>query len=130
MPPRLALGPLAQVSRTVADLPTSVAWYRDVVGLSHLYTYGRLAFFSLGGPRLLLTQRDQVAADESILYFAVGDIDHAHAALGARGARFMSPPHRVYTKVDGGEEWMAFFADPEDRALAIVGARAAQPGKR
>jgi len=115
-----ALGPLGQVSRTVSDIGQSQAWYRDRLGIAHLYTYGKLAFFDLGGTRLMLTEREVAAADESILYLRVADIHAAHARLGAAGVEFLGAPHRIYTHPDGTEEWMAFFKDPDGRPLAIM----------
>lgn len=48
----LELGPLGQVSRSVRDIGESERWYRDALGLPHLYTFGKLAFFDCGGTRL------------------------------------------------------------------------------
>src|SRR5688572_28078475 len=38
----VALGSIGQISRTASDIPRAVAWYRDVLGLRHLYTFGDL----------------------------------------------------------------------------------------
>src|SRR6516225_6814344 len=46
------LGPIGQVSRTVRDIKEAEAWYRNALGLRHLYTFGSLAFFDCGGTRL------------------------------------------------------------------------------
>lgn len=113
------LGPIGQVSRTVPDTAAAVVWYRDVLGLTHLWTFGDLAFFDCGGTRLFLTQRPS-AAEESILYFRVDDIGAAHRALAARGVRFQDPPRMIHRHDDGTEEWMAFFEDPEGRTLALM----------
>ncbi len=39
------LGPIGQIARSVARHPASEQWYREVLGLPHLYTFGTLAFF-------------------------------------------------------------------------------------
>ncbi|HTM76793.1 MAG TPA: VOC family protein [Devosia sp.] len=114
------LGRIGQVSRTVGDIAASVAWYRDALGLPHLYTYGELAFFDCGGLRLYLQQQAEPAPNESVLYFQVTDIAAAHAALSANGVSFTDAPHRIHTHADGTEEWMAFFTDLEGRALALM----------
>ena len=116
----LELGPIAQISRTVKDIKQSEAWYRDVLGLPHLYTFGKLAFFDCGGTRLYLTQEGETPKDESILYLRVADIEQAHNELKARGINFTSAPHMVHRHADGTEEWMAIFTDPEGRPLAIM----------
>ena len=51
----LRLGPIGQISRTVRDIDAACAWYGKVLGLKHLYTFGKLAFFDCGGTRLYLS---------------------------------------------------------------------------
>lgn len=116
----LKLGRIGQISRSVRDIQQAEAWYRGVLGLSHLYTFGKLAFFDCGGTRLFLTQNDAEPTAESILYLSVENIEAAYRALEARGVEFVSPPHLIHKHADGTEEWMAFFKDPEGRPLAIM----------
>jgi DNA-binding CsgD family transcriptional regulator/catechol 2,3-dioxygenase-like lactoylglutathione lyase family enzyme len=126
----LSLGPLGQISRTVANVAEAERWYRDVLGLPHLFTFGKLAFFDCGGVRLFLEEGE--TRPQSVLYFRVPDIRSAHAALLARGVSFESPPHLIHRHADGMEEWMAFFHDNEGRLLAIMSqvvAPAAEPAK-
>jgi DNA-binding CsgD family transcriptional regulator/catechol 2,3-dioxygenase-like lactoylglutathione lyase family enzyme len=114
----LKLGPLGQIARSVSDVAAAERWYRDVLGVPHLYTFGTLAFFDLGGTRLMLSQA--AVAQESILYLKVADIGAAHATLSARGVVFTHAPHMIHRHADGTEEWMAFFEDPEGRPLAVM----------
>lgn len=116
----LKLGPIGQISRTVNDTRQSAAWYREVLGLPHLYTFGNLAFFDCAGTRLVLSHEVQGAKNESILYFNVADINAAHATLEARGVEFIRAPHMIHRHSDGTEEWMAFFKDLEGRPLALL----------
>lgn len=116
----ITLGPIGQISRTVGSIDAAVAWYRDVLGLPHLYTFGDLAFFDCGGTRLYLQAREKPSAEESVLYFQVPDIRAAHAQLAERGVVFSHPPHMIHRHADGTEEWMAFFTDPDGRPLAII----------
>lgn len=118
------LGPLGQVARQVADIGVAERFYRDQLGLRHLYTFGTLAFFDMGGTRLMLSAGDGGSAGDgaAILYFRVPDIDAAHRALMAREVRFIDAPHMIHRHADGTEEWMAFFEDPEGRPLAIMAA--------
>lgn len=112
------LGPVGQVARSVQDVAAARAWYRDVLGLRHLYSFGNLAFFDCDGLRLFLSEGE--ARAESILYFRVADIRTAHAALCERGVEFTHAPHLIHTHDDGTEEWMAFFKDNEGRPLALM----------
>jgi DNA-binding CsgD family transcriptional regulator/catechol 2,3-dioxygenase-like lactoylglutathione lyase family enzyme len=119
----LQLGPIGQIARSVSDTAASEKWYRDMLGLPHLYTFGTLAFFDCGGTRLMLSQREGGAAAESILYLRVADIGAAHDALKQRGVKFTHAPHMIHRHADGTEEWMAFFEDPDARPLALMSQR-------
>lgn len=111
---------VGQVSRSVADIAAAEVWYRDVLGLDHLYTFGEIAFFDCGGTRLMLSQAADKPVAESLIYLRVPDIDSAHARLAAAGVEFINAPHMIHRHDDGVEEWMAFFKDPEGRPLAIM----------
>lgn len=118
----LALGPLGQVSMYAVDAGRSEAWYRDVLGLGHVFTFGDLVFFDCGGVRLYI---HAVGAEKwrksSVLYFLVPDIGGAHAVLTGRGVHFQGAPHMIYRdEASGAEEWMAFFDDPDGNTLAIM----------
>ncbi|HXO63572.1 MAG TPA: VOC family protein [Steroidobacteraceae bacterium] len=115
----LRLGPIGQVSRTVSDIAAAQSWYGKVLGLKHLYTFGKAAFFDCGGTRLYLTA-ECAAAPESILYLRVADIRAAYQELQSRGVEFTGAPHLIHTHADGTEEWMAFFKDPDGRPLALI----------
>jgi predicted enzyme related to lactoylglutathione lyase len=91
-----------------------------VLGLPHLFTFGKLAFFDCGGTRLFLSAEGEQPTAESILYLRVADIAAAHAELRARGVDFTGAPHMIHRHADGTEEWMAFFKDPEGRPLALM----------
>lgn len=116
----LRLGPIGQISRTVRDIDAACAWYGKVLGLKHLFTFGKLAFFDCGGTRLYLSAEKAEPGPESILYLRVDDIAAAHGELTARGVEFIGAPHLIHRHADGTEEWMAFFKDPEGRPLALM----------
>lgn len=117
----LRLGPIAQVSLLVHDVDAAVTFYRDVLGLPHLFTVGGLAFHDIHGVRLYL---HRAAEGEwrpgSIVYFSVDDIWATEGGLQAAGARVTGAPHRVYTDASGVEEWMMFFEDPDGNTLAAT----------
>lgn len=119
---------LGQVSRSVTDIGQAEAWYRDVLGLPHLFTFDKIAFFDCGGTRLMLSQGEKLQADESILYFRVGNIDATYQRLLDADVASMSAPHMVHRHEDGTEEWMAFVEDPEGRPIGIMASVAGEPG--
>jgi catechol 2,3-dioxygenase-like lactoylglutathione lyase family enzyme len=124
MQSELTLASIGQIARAVDNLERAVAWFKDVLGLPHLYTYGKLAFFDCDGTRLMLEDRSilEVAdlRNDSVLYFRVTDINGAYDELRRRGVQFTDAPHMIATHPDGTEEWMAFFRDSEGGMLAIM----------
>jgi DNA-binding CsgD family transcriptional regulator/catechol 2,3-dioxygenase-like lactoylglutathione lyase family enzyme len=116
---QITLGSIAQIARSVQDIKQAEAWYKDVLGLPHLYTFGSLAFFDCNGTRLMLSQESAVVP-ESILYMRVSDIAAAYELLKSRGVEFINAPHMVHRHADGTEEWLSMLKDPEGRPLGIM----------
>ena len=117
---KTVMGPVGQIARQVKDIEDARRWYGEVLGLTHLYSFGELAFFDCDGVRLFLSPGENGSAGQSILYFRVEDIGGAHAQLEARGIEFIAAPHMIHRHEDGTEEWMAFFKDNEGQPLAIM----------
>jgi len=116
------LSRIGQVSMRAQDLDRAIAFYRDTLGLPFLFKAPpQLAFFDCGGVRLMLDVPESPALDHpgSILYFAVEDIQQAHALLVARGTTFRRDPHLV-ARLPDREVWMAFFDDSEGNTLALM----------
>lgn len=121
MPQDLHLGPLGQVSLVVRDIQRAERFYGDTLHLSHLFTFGDLAFFDVAGTRIFLREvPDDEWRQGSILYFAVDDIHASYGALLATGVVTQRKPQRIHTHDDGTEEWMAFFEDPDGNTLALM----------
>lgn len=111
-----------QIAIPVQDTDRAVAFYRDVVGLPLLFTAGPLAFMDCGGVRLMLATPEGGAAPDrhaSMLYFDVGDIHAAHAALLRGGARGEGEPHVVARMADH-DLWLAAFHDGEGNVMALM----------
>ncbi len=113
------LGAIGQIARTVRDIKQSEDWYKDVLGLPHLFTFGKLAFFDCNGTRLMLSQ-DSAVAPESILYLRTGNIAESYESLKSRGVEFINAPHMIHKHADGTEEWLSMFKDPEGRPLGLI----------
>ena len=129
MPTPIQVTKLGQVSLLCRDVGRTEAFYRDTLGLPHLFTFGDLAFFQAGETRIFARA---VPDDEwragSILYLAVPDIHAAHDALVGNGVTVQAAPHRIHTHDDGTEEWMAFFEDPDRNTLAFMATASPVPG--
>lgn len=111
---------LGQIARTTKRFDQSHTWYREVLGLPELYSFGNLAFFDLGGVRLMLTEEEGGHASESILYLRVPDIHASKEELEGRGVKFINAPHLIHRHEDGTEEWIAAFEDNEGRPLQLM----------
>jgi len=86
---------IGQVAVNVKDTARARAFYRDVLGLRHLFDAGPdLAFFQCGGVRLMLSPPSERQFDHpgSIIYYKVSDLAATHATIAARGAAFEQPP--------------------------------------
>jgi len=117
----VALGQLGQVSHTVKSLEPTVTFFKETLGMTHLFTAGQLAFFDCAGTRLMVDALAEAQGKgNSVLYFKVDDIHGVVATLREKGVAFEGEPHRIFTHPDGVEEWMAFFRDPEDNILALM----------
>ena len=115
-------GPLMQVAITSRDVPRLSRFYREVVGLTHLFDAGPgLAFFDLGGVRLMISTPSSPELDHaaSILYFRVADIAAAHAALRARGAVEVRGPV-LTARMPDHELWTSGFRDPDNHIFELM----------
>jgi len=121
---------IGQISIPTHDLPAAVAFYRDKLGLDHLFDAGHLAFLMCGDVRLMLAVPESPEFDHpsSTLYFQVPDIDAAHGELSARGVPFDDEPHLI-AELDDHDLWMAFFRDP-DRNLHGLMSEVSRPAAR
>src|SRR5580765_143283 len=118
----VALNEVGQIALTITDLDKAVAFYRDILGLKHLFSAPPgLAFFAAGDLRLMLSRPEKADSERftSAIYFKVSDIQTARDALASRGVTFEAEPHRV-AKMQDHELWMAFFRDPDRNLLALM----------
>jgi predicted enzyme related to lactoylglutathione lyase len=120
-PDSSALSRIGQIAINAYDLDRATAFYRDVLGLRHLFRAGQLSFFDCGGVRLMLDKPEKPEFDHpsSILYFQVADIDAAFRRLKSGGARFDDEPH-VIARMPDHDLWMTFFRDTEGNVLALM----------
>ena len=114
---------IQQIAMNARDVGRARDFYRDKLGLRHLFDAGpQLSFFDCGGVRLMLSPPSSSEFDHpsSILYFRVADIGASHRELAGKGVKFRDEPHLVGRKPDGGEVWLASFDDSEGNTLALM----------
>jgi methylmalonyl-CoA/ethylmalonyl-CoA epimerase len=113
---------LAQVALNVRDLERAVAFYRDVLGLTFLFSAPpSLAFLQCGPTRVMLNGDPQAAppAGGPILYYAVADMTAACAAITAKGAPIKEAPKAI-ARVGGREVWLGFTEDPDGHPVGLM----------
>ena len=112
---------IGQIAITTHDLPRSVAFYRESLGLEYLFEAGPLAFFRCGDVRIMLAvpENEEVDHPSSIVYFRVADIAASREELVARGVPFDDEPHLI-ARMPDHELWMTFFRDPDRNLLGLM----------
>lgn len=113
---------IRQIAITVSSIDAALHFYRDVLGLTFLFSAGAgLAFLDAGGIRLMLTTPRGAGAvgANSTLYFKVTDIEATHSALVARGAASERAP-QLTARMPDHELWIAFLRDPDGNLVGLL----------
>lgn len=116
------VGEIGQVAITVSDVGVALAYYRDVLGLSFLFSAGpNLAFLSDGSIRIMLStpQGSGSVGANSILYFRVSDIEATHAGMVERGSASERSP-QLAAKMPDHDLWIGFLRDPDGNLVGLM----------
>jgi predicted enzyme related to lactoylglutathione lyase len=121
-PTKLSLREIGQVALHVDDLDRATNFYRDALGMQHLFSVpGQFSFFQCGTVRLLLglPEKSEERSKNALIYFKVADIKAAHGTMIERGVTFPQPPH-VVAEMPDHTLWMASFEDGEGNTLLLM----------
>ena len=119
---------LHQIGIAVSDMDAAVDFYKDLLGLPliHRFTAGvRLAFFDLGGPRLMVEESEETNS-QSLFYVYFDDLERQVHELKAAGVEVVEDVRRVYQDDTGifGEagqsEYLAFVLDPSGNKVGLM----------
>ena len=117
----MAVGHLAQVHISVADIERSVRFYRDVLGMQHLFTVPGtpMAFFASGDVRLYfgVPESDRFRS-RCVNYFRVDDLDAEIARLRGLGET-VGEPTLAHRDADH-ELWLADLTDPDGHHVILM----------
>ena len=116
------LSSIGQIAVNAHDLDRAVAFYRDKLGMKHLFTVPpHMAFFGCGDVRLMLSLPEKPEFDHasSIIYFKVADIQQATNILAERGVQIEAQPALI-ANMGSYDLWMAGFRDSENNLLAMM----------
>ena len=112
----------AQIALSVSDVERARAFYRDVLGLKHLFDAPGMSFFAAGGVRLMLSAGGAPGGRGTLVYFKVSDLALTHGELLARQVGFEQPPH-VVGRTPDREVSLAFCTDPDGNLLGLMSER-------
>lgn len=116
---QVALNSIGQIAVLVKDVARATEFYRDKLGMKHLFSAGNLSFFDCGGVRLMLDKPEKAEAGTSIIYFKVTEINGAYEQMKSRGVQFVDSPHLI-ARLPDHDLWMTFFRDSEGNLLSIM----------
>src|SRR3954464_770013 len=116
----LAEARIGQIAIVCKDVARAKAFYKDSLGLQHLFDAGPgLTFFQCGGVRLMLSKAEGEATGTSVLYFFISDIANTRKDMAARGVKFVGEPHMI-ARMPDHELWLCEFRDSENNMLALM----------
>jgi|SRR5689334_10908971 len=115
------LSQIMQIAIIVENTERATKFYRDVLGMKHLFSAGTLSFFDCGGVRLMLTvpERAELRQYSSIVYFKVDDLNAVYQNLLAQKVSFEDKPHLI-ARMPDHELWMTHFRDSENNLLSLM----------
>jgi len=115
---------IGQIAVVCKDVARGSAFYRDVLGLRHLFDAGpSLSFFDCSGVRLMLSTAEGAESrfdhPGSMLYFFVSDIEGVQRDLAAKGVEFFEQPHMI-ARLPDRDVWLTAFNDSEGNPMGIM----------
>ena len=110
---KVALSRIRQIALPVREIAEATRFYRDTLGMRHLFDAPpALSFFDCGGVQLMLAGPEAQGKDgdqqHAVLFYDVSDIKEAHARIKSSGAKSIEEPH-VIARMNGREIWISSF---------------------
>src|SRR5882672_11184352 len=105
---------IQQIHLPVKNLKAATEYYRDTLGLAFMFEASGMAFFNVGGVRLMLgeiSSPDQKPGS-NIVYFTVADVRQAGAELERKGIAFIGPVETV-NRTATHDLLLRIFKDPD-----------------
>ena len=122
--PAVRLSTIKQIAVPVNDVDEAKSFYKDVLGMTHLFDAPpALSFFDCDGVRLMLcgpaAQGKDGDRQHAVLFYDVSDIKESYAAIKATGAPSLAEPH-VIARLNGREVWIAELEDGQGNAVSLI----------
>ena len=119
-----SLSRIKQIAVPVNDVAEATRFYRDVLGMRHLFDAPpALSFFDCGGVQLMLSGPEAHGADAGqqhpVLYYGVDDIREIFTRITASGATAIQDPH-IIARMNGREIWIGFVSDGQGNHVGLM----------
>jgi len=120
----VSLSRIKQIAIPVHALDKAKAFYRDTLGMRHLFDAPpALSFFDCGGVQLMLAGPEAQGKDgnqqHGVLFYDVSDIKKTHARIKASGAKSLAEP-RVIARMNGREIWVCELSDGQGNIVGLM----------
>ena len=120
----VSLSRIKQIAIPVNSVDEAKAFYRDTLGLRHLFDAPpALSFFDCGGVQLMLAGPDAQGKDgdqqHAVLFYDVSDIKTTHARIKSAGAKCLEEP-RIITRMNGREIWISSISDGQGNVVGLM----------
>ncbi|HLF90114.1 MAG TPA: VOC family protein, partial [Anaerolineales bacterium] len=91
------LDKIGQIHINVKDVDRATAFYKDTLGMPHLFQVPGMSFFDCGGIMLMLgiPTSEEFNHPSSIVYYQVDNVAAAYKSLAERGVTFTEAPNFV-----------------------------------
>jgi methylmalonyl-CoA/ethylmalonyl-CoA epimerase len=121
---KVALSRIRQIGLPVRDISEATRFYRDILGLRHLFDAPpALSFFDCGGVQLMLAGPEGQGKDgdqqHAVLFYDVADIKSTHARIRSSGATSLEEP-RVIARMNGREIWVSSVSDGQGNVVGLM----------
>ena len=115
---------IRQIAVPVTDIVEATRFYRDVLGMRHLFDAPpQLSFFDCDGVQLMLSGPEgggkEADRQRPIIYYDVADIKQAHSRLTTAGAPTIQQPHMI-ARMGGREIWIGFVGDGQGNMVGLM----------
>jgi methylmalonyl-CoA/ethylmalonyl-CoA epimerase len=123
-PDAVSLSRIKQIALPVNSIEEAKAFYRDTLGMRHVFDAPpALSFFDCGGIRLMLAGPEGQGKDgdqqHAVVFYDVDDIKATHARIKASGAKSLEEP-RMIARMNGREIWVSSVSDGQGNVVSLI----------
>src|SRR5258705_8979892 len=124
MAAKVSLSKIRQVALPVNDIAEATRFYRDTLGMRHLFDAPPgLSFFDCGGVQLMLAGPDAQGKDggeeHAVPFYHVTDIRGVPGRIKTSGAKSIEEP-RAIGPTKGREIWGSSFNDGQGNVVSLM----------